>query len=163
MASTGEVGCIGSDMEEAPLAALRSVGFEMGKKTVLISAGPPEGKSGWLPVLKELKGLDYRFYATSGTARFMRKNGFDTETLRWPLDGGSPNCTDFVRSGKIGLVINIPKNNEEVELSNDYLIRRESVDNGVPLLTNLSLTKRLFESLSIHDFHDLPVREWREI
>ncbi|MGA1821265.1 MAG: carbamoyl-phosphate synthase (glutamine-hydrolyzing) large subunit [Thermoplasmatota archaeon] len=163
MASTGEVGCIGGDMEEALLSALRSVGFEMGRKTVLISAGPPERKTGWLPVLSELRRLGYRFYATSGTARFMRKHGFETETLRWPLDGGSPNCTEYVRDGKIGLVINIPKNNEEVELSNDYLIRRESVDNGVPLLTNLSLTKRLFESLSVYDFDDLPVREWREI
>ena len=59
-------------------------------------------------------------------------------------------------------MINIPKNNEEEELSNDYLIRRGAVDHEVPLLTNLRLTERLVEALEIADFEALPVREWSE-
>jgi carbamoyl-phosphate synthase large subunit len=86
----------------------------------------------------------------------------EVETLRWPLDGGTPNCIDYINSGKIGLVINIPKNNEEQELSNDYLIRRAAIDHEVPLLTNLKLTERLFEALETTDFENLPVREWSE-
>ena len=162
MASTGEVGCIGNDMEEALLLALRSVGFRLGKKSVLVSAGPLETKDAWIPIFRKLEEMGYDFYATSGTARFMRRVGFNTETLRWPLEKRSPNCLDHIREGRIGLVINIPKSNEEVELSNDYMIRRTAVDNGVPLLTNLSLTKRLFESLEVNDFDDMEAREFGE-
>ena len=162
MASTGEVGCLGYNMEEALLAALRSVGLRLDKKTALVSTGPPESKAAFLPVVMKMRNMGYSFYATSGTARFMRANGIDTETLRWPLEGGEPNCIDYLRSNSIGLVINIPKNNEEEELSNDYLIRREAIDNKVPLLTNLQLTERLMDSLEVVDFDKLPVREWDE-
>jgi carbamoyl-phosphate synthase large subunit len=163
MASTGEVGCIGAEMEEALLSALRSVGFKLGKKSALISTGPAEEKMAWLPILLRLKEMGYKLHATSGTARFMRANGMEVETLRWPLEGGRPNCIEHIKSGKIGLVINVPKSNEEEELSNDYLIRRAAVDNGVPLLTNLKLTERLFEALNIYDFDNLPIREWGDI
>ena len=163
MASTGEVGCIGADMEEALLSALRSVGLRMDLRTALISTGPLAKKSEWLPVVRELKEMGYKLYATSGTARFMRVNGIETETLRWPLEKGDPNSLDHIRKGKIGLVINIPKNNEEEELSNDYMIRRTAVDNDVPLLTNLKLAERLLEALKHHDFNNLPVREWDEL
>ncbi len=163
MASTGEVGCVGFEMEEALLLALRSVGLRLDKKTALVSTGPPESKAAFLPVLMKLQGMGYTFYATAGTARFFRANGIDVETLRWPLEGGTPNCIDYIRSGRIGLVINIPKNNEEVELSNDYLIRRAAIDHRVPLLTNLRLTERLVDALEIADFDDLPVLEWGEV
>ncbi len=162
MASTGEVGCLGRDLESALLASLRSVGLRLNKKSALISAGPIETKSDWLPIVRELEKRDYRLFATSGTARFMRKNGIETETLRWPNERSSPNSLDYIREGKIGLVINIPKSNEEEELSNDYLIRRTAADNNIPIITNLKLAERLMESLEIYDFDRLPVPEWDE-
>jgi len=163
MASTGEVGCLAPEMEEALLLALRSTGFVMRKKTALVSTGPPETKAEFLPVVMRLQRMGYEFYATSGTARFLRQNGIEAETLRWPSEASSPNCLDYIQSGRIGLVINIPKNNEEEELSNDYRIRRAAVDHQVPLLTNLRLTERLVEALETADFEDLPVREWGEL
>lgn len=163
MASTGEVACIGEDMHEALLAAMRSVGFVIGRRSALISTGPLMEKAQWLPVLDRLRSMGFEFYATSGTARFMRASGFETGTLRWPLEGGRPNCIDHIREGRIGLVINIPKNNEAEELSNDYLIRRAAVDCGVPLLTNLNLARRLFEALSFRDMDDLPVEPYRGV
>jgi len=162
MASTGEVGCLGFEMEEALLSALRSVGLRLDKKTALVSTGPPETKAAFLPVVMKLQKMGYSFFATSGTARFLRSNGIEVETLRWPLEEAAPNCIDYIRSGKIGLVINIPKNNEEEELSNDYLIRRGAVDHEVPLLTNLRLTERLVEALEVADFDNLPILEWSE-
>jgi carbamoyl-phosphate synthase large subunit len=162
MASTGEVGCLGFDLEEALLSALRSVGLKLGRKTALISNGPPESKAAFLPVVMKMQRMGYQFYATAGTARFMRANGIETETLRWPLEGGEPSSIDFIRQGKIGLVINIPKNNEEEELSNDYLIRRAAIDHEVPLLTNLRLTERLIDALETTSLDEIPVREWSE-
>jgi carbamoyl-phosphate synthase large subunit len=162
MASTGEVGCIGKDMESALLSSLRSVGLKMEKRSAFISAGPLERKGEWLPMVRFLESKGYKLYATSGTARYMRRNGIETDTLRWPDEEGKPNCLDYLRDGRIGLVINIPKNNEEKELSNDYLIRRTAADNEIPILTNLKLAQRIMESLEIYDFEDLPVLEWDE-
>ena len=162
MASTGEVGCLGLDMEEAMLLALRSVGLKINNKVVLISTGPIQTKAAFLPVVMKMEEMGYVFYATSGTARYMRANNIETETLRWPLEGGEPNCIDYIQAGKIGLVINIPKNNEKEELSNDYLIRRAAIDHDVPLLTNLRLTERLMEALEIYEYDDIPVKAYDE-
>ena len=162
MASTGEVGCLGRDMESALLSALRAVGFRIRRRTALVSTGPELTKSAWLPVIRRLKERGYTLYATSGTARFMRANGIEAETLRWPLEKGPPNSLDYIREGRIGLVINIPKSNEEEEITNDYLIRRTAVDCSVPLLTNLKLAERLFEALEHRDMDSIPVCEFDE-
>jgi carbamoyl-phosphate synthase large subunit len=142
---------------------LRSVGLKLGEKTVLVSTGPPETKAAFLPVVMKLRTMGYAFCATAGSARFLRSNGIEVETLRWPLEGGTPNCIEHIRTGRIGLVINIPKNNEEEELSNDYRIRRAAIDHQVPLLTNLRLTERLVDALEITDFENLPIYEWSEL
>jgi len=160
MASTGEVGCIGNDLEEALLAAMRSVGFTIHNRSALISTGPAERKALWIPVIHSMARMGFTIYATSGTARSLRANGIATETLRWPLEKGSPNCLDYIADGRIGLVINIPKSNQTEELSNDYLIRRAAVDSGVPLLTNLNLARRYMEALDLYDPDDLPVGSW---
>ena len=48
------------------------------------------------------------------------------------------------RAGRgVDLVVNIPKNASEEELTNDYTIRRAAVDHGVPLITKIQLAQRL--------------------
>ncbi|MDE6574422.1 MAG: carbamoyl-phosphate synthase (glutamine-hydrolyzing) large subunit, partial [Muribaculaceae bacterium] len=45
MASTGEVGCLGDDMDEAILKSLLAVGLRVPKKAVLMSTGSPREKT----------------------------------------------------------------------------------------------------------------------
>jgi carbamoyl-phosphate synthase large subunit len=59
----------------------------------------------------------------------------------------------------VDLVINIPKNYQERELTDDYLIRRKAVDYGIPLLTNIQLANRLAEALSRKTMADLHIKE----
>jgi len=70
--------------------------------------------------------------------------------------------TKFISGGKIDLVINIPKNYQEEELTNDYTIRRQAVDFGIPLITNLQLAKRLCESLAKRTLAELQIKSWEE-
>ena len=66
------------------------------------------------------------------------------------------------RDGKIDLVINIPKNYQEEELTNDYIIRRKAVDFGIPLITDLRLAQRFVEALVAKRLDDLQVKSWDE-
>jgi carbamoyl-phosphate synthase large subunit len=162
MASTGEVACLGDDFNEAFLKSLLAVGFRLPVKQVLLSTGPLESKQDFL----ESAGLMIRtgcaFYGTPGTAAFMRRHGFAVTTLHWPLSGRSPNVLEKLASGKIDLVINIPKNNRRRELDNDYLVRRRAVDLGVPLITNLQLAKRFAEALYHCPDDGLKTKSWQE-
>jgi carbamoyl-phosphate synthase large subunit len=162
MASTGEVACLGDDFEEAFLKSLLSVGYRVPKKNILLSTGPIESKADFLDNARVLEGLGMKLYATKGTADFMKANGIKTEVLYWPLDKKSPNTVEYIRDGKIDLVINIPKNYQEEELTNDYIIRRSAVDYAVPLFTNLQLARRFVEAISSKSLSDLQIKSWKE-
>ena len=162
MASTGEVACIGDDFNEAYLKSLISVGFNLPKKTILLSTGPIESKTEFLASTKILEKLGYKFYATKGTADFMRDNGINAEVLYWPLEEKEPNTLSYISNKKIDLVINIPKNIEKEELDNDYLIRRKAIDFDVPLITNLQIAKRFVESINRISIEDLKIKSWDE-
>lgn len=162
MASTGEVACLGDDFDEAFLKALTAVGYKFPIKSILISSGTIESKTELLESTRQLLKIGIKFYATPGTAKFMEANGIPVETLDWPLNGKSPNAADYIKSGKIDLVINIPKNYQEEELTNDYIIRRTAVDFKIPLITNRQLAMRLAEALVNKNPLQLEAKSWDE-
>ena len=162
MVSTGEVACLGDDFNEAFLKSLMSVGFRLPRKNILLSTGPLDSKADFINSTRMLEGMGYKFYATQGTADFMKANGIEAKVLHWPLEDAEPNTLSYIADGKIDLVINIPKNIEKEELDNDYLIRRRAVDFNVPLITDLQLAKRLAEAMDKVSVEDLEVKSWKE-
>jgi carbamoyl-phosphate synthase large subunit len=162
MASTGEVACIGKDTQEAFLKALLSTGFKIPKKSILLSTGGIKEKAFLLESVRQLKETGYILYATKGTADFYGMHGIDMVILNWPLDDTKPNIMDYLINKKIELVINIPKNNEKIELSNDYCIRRAASDFSVPLITNVNCSILLVKALLRYKEEDLEIRSWGE-
>ena len=162
MASTGEVACIGDDFEEAFLKSLLSVGYKIPVKNVLLSTGPIETKAEFLSATRTMQEMGMNFFATGGTARFMEDNGIHVKKLHWPLSKKQPNVIDYLTGGKIDLVINIPKNFQEEELTNDYIIRRKAVDFAIPLFTNVQLARRFVEAVSRKTIKDLHIKSWNE-
>ncbi len=162
MSSTGEVGCLGSDFEEAFLKAMLSVGLKLPIRTALLSTGSTESKVDFLPGARMLSRQGTRLFATGGTARFLKENGVAAEAVSWPSEGGERNAEALIRAGEIDLVVNIPKNFTRDELTNGYYIRRAAADVGAMLITNVQLAKRLAESLDKKSFADLLITSWRE-
>ncbi|MCD4657103.1 MAG: carbamoyl-phosphate synthase (glutamine-hydrolyzing) large subunit [Planctomycetes bacterium] len=162
MASTGEVGCIGHELNEAFLKAFLSVGFKIPKKNILLSTGPLEKKARFLESAIKLKEMGYYLYASPGTGKFLEDYGIDAEILNWPLSEKKPNIKDFIMKKKIDLVLNIPKNNQKEELENDYLIRRLAVDFEIPLITNLKVAIQMIDALESLRDNKLDILSWDE-
>ncbi len=162
MASTGEVGCLGHNFEEAFLKALISVGYKLPIQSVLLSTGSVESKADLLKSVRVLQKMGIEIYATRGTAKFLQQNGITATLLHWPLERKSPNTIEYIQDGKIDLVVNIPKNYQKEELTNDYMIRRAAVDYNVPLFTNKQLVMRFAESISSVPKERLEPKSWRE-
>jgi carbamoyl-phosphate synthase large subunit len=162
MASTGEVGCLGDDFEEAFLKALIAVGFRFPIRRALLSTGPIETKAAFLESARTLRDMDVTLYATSGTSAFLRANGIEAVPLHWPTESATPNTLEYLSQRKIDLVINIPKDTGEQELTNDYLIRRRAADFGIPLITNIQLAQRFVEALSKVRMAELQIKSWQE-
>ena len=98
----------------------------------------------------------------AGTAAFLSANGVDASLLHWPTDAQSPNTLEYLGQRKIDLVINIPKNAGEAELTNDYLIRRKAADFGIPLITNIHLAQRFVEAVSKKRVRELQIKSWQD-
>jgi carbamoyl-phosphate synthase large subunit len=162
MASTGEVACLGDDFDEAFLKALLSVGYRLPIKSVLLSTGPIGLKAAFLESSRQLRELGVTIYATRGTADFLQAEGIESTVLHWPLDKETPNTVEYLGDRRIDLVINIPKNFQEEELTNDYIIRRKAADFGIPLITNIQLAQRLVEALTNKQLEDLEIKSWGE-
>merc|ERR1711935_784344 len=152
MASTGEVACFGKTREEAFLKAMLSTGFKMPKKNILVSV-QDKLQDDFTHSAWQLIEQGYTLYATESTAKVMKKNQIPCTIVAYPTDEGSPgkpNAVDLIKSGDIGLVINIP-NHESKRLEDNYHMRRTAVDFGIPLLTNTNLVKVFANAIQEHD------------
>ena len=162
MSSTGEVGCLGNDFNEALMNALLSVGFKVPEKGVLVSSGDAKGKVDLLEPCKMLQDKGVKIFATAGTSKFLAENGIKSETLCWPDEQGGENIMQAIADHKIDLVINIPKNQTKRELTNGYKIRRAAIDHNIPLMTNARLAKAFISAFCQKDINDLAIKSWQE-
>jgi carbamoyl-phosphate synthase large subunit len=167
MASTGEVACIGPDLNDAFLKALLSVGYRVPsdfspRKRALLSTGPMEDKLDFLGSARKLIAMGYEIYASRGTAKFFATNGIKATALNWPLESKEPNIAGFIKRREVDIIINIPKNNRETELKNDYLIRRLGVDFDIPLFTNIKVARQFIDALMERREKGLEIKAWEE-
>ncbi|MBQ0022776.1 MAG: carbamoyl-phosphate synthase (glutamine-hydrolyzing) large subunit [Prevotellaceae bacterium] len=162
MSSTGEVGCMGDDLNEAMINALIATGYRLPKQNVLISSGGAKGKVQLLEPAQELVKNGYSIYATAGTAKFLSENGVECATVAWPDEEGENNVIDMIAAHKFDLIINIPKNQTKRELTNGYRIRRDAIDHNIPLMTNARLAKAFIEAFCALKLEDVKIKSWQE-
>ena len=163
MASTGEVGCIGNDSAEALIKAMISVGNRVPAKSVLLSTGTPKQKADMLDAAHELANRGYTIYATGGTHSYLNDNGIPAIRVYWPSQPDmQPQAIDLLHEHKVDMVVNIPKNFTDMELSNGYKIRRAAIDLNIPLLTNARLASAYIDAFTTHPLDSVEIKSWDE-
>jgi len=69
---------------------------------------------------------------------------------------------ELIAAKKFDLVINIPKNLTERELTNGYKIRRGAIDYNIPLITNARLASAFITAFCKMKLEDLEIKSWNE-
>ena len=164
MSSTGEVGCLGDDFNEALLNALIATGYKIPKKAVMFSSGATKSKVDLLDASQELSRKGYTIYATAGTATFLNAHGIPTTPVFWPDErpNAENNVMKMIAEHKFDLIVNIPKNHSKRDLTNGYRIRRGAIDHNIPLMTNARLAKAFIEAFCQMDQEDIQIKSWQE-
>ena len=163
MSSTGEVGCLGDDSNQALLKSMLSVGYRIPKKTVLLSTGGAKQKAELLDAAKTLVAHGYKLYATGGSSKYLADNGVENTCVYWPSDEGKhPQALDMLHNKEIDMVVNIPKNLTVHELTNGYKIRRAAIDLNVPLITNSRLACAFINAFCSLSLEDIDIKAWGE-
>ena len=164
MSSTGEVGCIGDDFEEALLNAMIAVGYNVPEKNVMVSSGASKSKVDLLEASEILASKGYNIYATSGTAKFLNENGISATPVMWPDEDpdAENNVMQMISEHRFDLIINVPKNHTKRELTNGYRIRRAAIDHNIPLITNARLASAFIHAFCKININEMPVKSWDE-
>ena len=163
MASTGEVGAIGSHFDDALLTSMLSVGYRVPKKNIMVSSGGTKSKVDLLDACKLLSKNGYNIYATGGTQKFLEENGVESIFVAWPDDAEAQfKVNDMISEKMFDLIINIPKNLTERELTNGYRIRRGAIDYNIPLITNARLASAFIKAFCRISQDEIEIKHWAE-
>jgi carbamoyl-phosphate synthase large subunit len=162
MASTGEVGCFGNDLDSALLKALLATDFVLPRKGVLITISGDENKYKLLDVVKGLAVTDLPLYATEHTWEFYKMHGLDLEKVLKLHQEGEPNVGTLMAAGAFDLVVAIPAGYARTTDDASAAVRREAARFSVPVIANIQLARAFISAFLARTEEDLHVLAWDE-
>ncbi len=178
MSSTGEVAAFGRVYNEALLKSILSANnFDSAKKCALLSLGGRVNKIKFLEAALMLAELNYEIFATDTTAEFLTQQGIVCRVARKASEAGSenksllnaPNFLEVLENKQVAFVVNLSQRGEGTDgntavrhFTDGYLIRRASVDNQIPLFTDLYLARAFIKALRYLKPEDLEIKSNKE-
>jgi len=161
MASTGEVACLGDNLQEAFFSAWLATEQNIENKRIFVSIAD-EQKLKLLPLLKQLDEDNWEIYSTEGTHNFLSKNGVASYFVYKASENNEPNLRSLIANHKVDLIVNIPSNNRLTTKTDGFIIRRMAIDHHIALITNLQSAQIILQCLLDLKDHPSEVRSWQE-
>ncbi len=162
MSSTGEVACFGDDLEEAYLKAILATGFKMPEKSVFLTIGGEKNKLDFLVSAKAFFSLGYKIYATENTHKFLTGHNIKSIRVYKISEKKHPSILDLLKQEVIDLAIVISQPDSRTAETDGFTIRRNCIDLGIPLVTNLQSAELLVSALTSKKMEDLKIKSWDE-
>jgi len=159
MKSTGEVMGIGRKFGLGFAKAQEAAGTELPREGTAFISVHDNDKPSVLPVARELYELGFNIFATEGTADFLwRHNILTTKICK--VNEGRPNVADYIKSGRIHLVINTPLGKKSQY--DEYSIRRFALLYNIPCITTISGARAAVEGIKAIRTGRYPVKSLQE-
>ncbi len=118
-------------------------------------------KSAAMKIGRDLARLGFRLAATKGTAAMLQKAGLQVQVLHRMSEGDSPSVREFLREGKISLIINTPLGQEA--FSDGQHLRQEATRLGIPLITTLTAAQAAVNGVQVLSTEALRVCSLQEL
>ena len=145
MKSTGEVLGISKSFSEAILKAFIASGVNIPYKGNVLITVRDKDKIEMLPIAKNLDGLGFSIYATTGTAKFLNDNGVKAKGVQ-KIWEGEDSIIQLIESGKLNFIINTPTKGKNAS-RDGFKIRRLAVETKIPCFTALDTVSALYEAI----------------
>jgi carbamoyl-phosphate synthase large subunit len=147
MKSTGEIMGIDTNYSRALYKAMIAAGVDVPVKGKMIATIADQDKDEALPIIKQFSEMGFEICATEGTATFLKTNGIETTEVHKISDGSGPTLLDLIKGGTVDLLVNTMSKDKKTEME-AAVIRKASVQHGVPCLTSLDTAQALLCALS---------------
>jgi carbamoyl-phosphate synthase large subunit len=162
MHSTGEVMGIDTDFERAYAKSQLAAGDNLPIKGNLFVSVRDADKKVIVPVVKTLADSGFSVFATSGTYKVLLRAGVDAMLVS-KLAEGRPNVIDFIKNGKVQLIINTPT--RKGPKTDEGKIRAAAVLHKVPIVTTMTAaqaTARAITALQKESWSVRPLQEYHQ-
>lgn len=151
MSSTGEIACFGKDAVDAYWAAMQStMNFRVPEPGEGILLGGDVDKNWLTVVVDNLSSLNYKFFCASDDVKAFvektAKNGIKVIKIDLPADKMA--IRNAFQSNNIKAVFSLCSSRAKDITDKNYLMRRNAVDFGVPLLMEANTAMLFSECMS---------------
>jgi carbamoyl-phosphate synthase large subunit len=134
MKSTGEVMGADDSFGKAYVKAQISAGSVLPKSGTAFLSVNQHGKRHIAKIAADLVAIGFNIVATRGTAQVLTEAGVAVETV-YKVNEGRPHILDYIKSGRIHLVINTPLGKES--FFDEKSIRRAAIHYRIPCITTI--------------------------
>ena len=159
MKSTGEVMGVDDSFGKAYVKAQISAGSILPKSGVAFISVNQHDKNAIPKIASDLVEEGFKIVATRGTAQVLRSSGVEAETV-YKVNEGRPNIVDYIKSGKIHLIVNTPAGKQS--FFDDKAIRRAAINYGIPCITTIPGASAAVNGIRAFRRESLGVRSLQE-
>jgi carbamoyl-phosphate synthase large subunit len=135
MRSTGEVMGIDADFPHAFAKSQIAAGTVLPASGNVFISVRNEDKQAIAPIAKALSEMGFQILATPGTYDELRKSDIPATRIS-KLAEGRPNIKDYIKNGRVQLIINTPT--RKGPATDEGKIRALSVMNKIPIVTTIT-------------------------
>ncbi|MBI5210464.1 MAG: carbamoyl-phosphate synthase large subunit [Elusimicrobia bacterium] len=154
MKSTGEAMGIAGDFPGSFAKSQEAVGMHLPASGAVFISVRDEDKAAILPIAAQLRQLGFTLHATANTQSFLARHAIESRRV-FKLGEGKPDVVDLIKQRNVSLVINTPGGARAK--SDGYAIRRNSVDFGVPIISNIKSCQAAVQAIVSMRRGPLPV------
>jgi carbamoyl-phosphate synthase large subunit len=135
MRSTGEVMGIDMDFPHAFAKSQIAAGTNLPNSGNVFVSVRDEDQPAVLPIAKALVEMGFEIIATGGTHKKLGEAGISSTRVA-KLSEGRPNIQDYIKNGKVQMIINTPT--KKGPTTDEGKIRAMSVLNKIPIFTTIT-------------------------
>ncbi len=163
MRSTGEVMGIDEDFGTAFLKSQLAADNPLPREGAVFLTVNDSDKPAAAVLAARLHALDFKLYATAGTATFLEAQGIPvTRVLK--VSEGRPHAVDLIVNGEVHLLVNTPLGKDAQD--DDQRLRMAALANRVPYTTTLSAASAACDAITARRSRDpgvRPLQEWHAL
>ncbi len=146
-----------------PMAFLKSqmaAGNKLPQKGSIFISVRDEDKENILLLCQVIEKLNFKIFATKGTAQFLSKFSINVKIIN-KVNEGSPHIVDLIKKNKIHLIINTTSGVKSI--ADSLSIRRTALSKKIPYFTTISAAKIAITGLNIITDNEISVKSIQEL
>ncbi len=145
MKSTGEVMGIDKNFDSAFAKSQIAAGTILPQEGNVFISVKDGDKKDTITLAKNLANLGFSLIATKGTAKFLKDNNIDVETINKVAEG-SPHIVDLMNKCKIQLIFNTTEGSQAIKDS--FELRRGALNLAIPYYTTIAGSKAAVKAIT---------------